>query len=196
MCSEFFSKSCVWSLLLLLFVSGCATNGGVDHLGEIKSTQRDESQMYALPEFKVGQDYFLKEDYSLAAEHWKIAATQGSIAAWSNLGFLTYHGMGVIADPEKAVQFWHYAADRGFAEAHRHLATANLDGRCLQRNTQEAYARFKASIIVAEETSGPYSRLASDRGRKAIGLLRDEMTQVEVDVAEALAIKYATQRLP
>lgn len=142
-------------------------------------------------QFRLGQKYYAKHDYTKAAELWKLAAAQGVLAAYSNFGFLTYYGKGVDKNLGEAIRIWKYTAEQGFPEAHRHLGTAYMEGNYLHRDPQEAYAHFRAAIILAAKSSESIDKMVAMRATTFLEAARNELNQTQIEQAELLAVQYA-----
>ncbi len=175
-------------LLLAVLAVGCTVpqEPKPELAARLREADREDPQAL----FRLGQEYFERQEYEKAAAVWKLAAAQGVLAAYSNLGVLTYYGLGVDKNPEEGIRLWQYAAHRGFAEAHRHLGTAYAEGKYLPRDPQEAYARFRAALLLAAKSSAPWDTRVAIRAAAGLKALRNELSQSQIDKAEAQAILY------
>lgn len=97
------------------------------------------------PEYNQGVESFRVRDYSMARVHWEVATAQNVRAAYNNLGYLLYFGLGGTAEPERAVALWTVAAKNGDREAQWHLALAFEEGKGVRGDLMTAYAWYRCA---------------------------------------------------
>ncbi|WP_082565392.1 tetratricopeptide repeat protein [Duganella sp. Root1480D1] len=160
-------------LFALALLAGCATTS-------------NES------EYDQGVKSFRAKDYSEARAHWGVAAKKNVRAAYNNLGYLLYFGLGGASEPERAVSLWVIAAKNGDREAQWHLASAYEEGKGVTRDLVSAYAWYRcaeanysaaplidqADLEAANDTTNGIARV--------IALLSGD----QVQESEALARQY------
>jgi hypothetical protein len=98
-------------------------------------------------EYNRGVESFRAKDYSSARLHWGTAVKQNVRAAYNNLGYLLYFGLGGTAEPERAVSLWTVAAKNGDREAQWHLAHAFEEGKGVNRDLVSAYAWYRCADV-------------------------------------------------
>ena len=67
-------------------------------------------------------------DYQTALQKWEPLAKQGDPLAQFNLALLYHSGAGVEVDEQKAVSWYHKAADNGYYYAQEYLAIGYQEG--------------------------------------------------------------------
>lgn len=67
-------------------------------------------------------------DYKTALQKWEPLAKQGDPLAQFNLALLYHSGAGVPVDEQKAVSWYHKAADNGYYYAQEYLAIGYQEG--------------------------------------------------------------------
>jgi TPR repeat protein len=67
-------------------------------------------------------------DYQTAVQKWEPLAKQGDALAQFNLALLYHSGSGVEADEQKALSWYHKAADNGYYYAQEYLAIGYQEG--------------------------------------------------------------------
>jgi len=67
-------------------------------------------------------------DYQTALQKWEPLANQGDPLAQFNLALLYHSGSGVDVDEQKAVSWYHKAADNGYYYAQEYLAVGYQEG--------------------------------------------------------------------
>ena len=160
-------------LVILALLAGCATRS-------------NES------EYNQGVESFRAKDYSNARVHWKMATEQNVRAAYNNLGYLLYFGLGGTPEPEQAVSLWTIAAKNGDREAQWHLAFAFEEGKGVNRDLVSAYAWYRcadanfaaAPLIYQEDVE------AMSDTKNAIARVVAKLSIDQVRESEILARKY------
>jgi hypothetical protein len=146
--------------------------------------------------FHRGDD--LPRDLLKAATMWRMAADKGVIAAFNNLGHLSYYGRGVKLDRAEGVRLWRHAAEAGHAESQVHLSIAYSDGRYLPRDYVEAYAWAKTGRLSAEQIRGDDLRreiiLMADK--QVAASRRNISVQSQLAEAERKAAEYIGKYVP
>lgn len=162
-----------FSFALLVLLTGCATTSY-------------ES------EYNKGVESFRARDYPNARLHWAAATQQNVRAAYNNLGYLLYFGLGGIPEPERAVSLWAVAAKNGDREAQWHLAVAFEEGKGASRDLVTAYAwyrcadtNFSAAPLVDQADAEAVKDI-----RTAIARLVADLSVDQLRAAEMLARKY------
>lgn len=97
------------------------------------------------PEYNQGVKSFRESDFSNARLHWAAATEELVRAAYNNLGYLLYFGLGGPAEPENAVALWTIAATNGDREAQWHLTGAFEQGKGASRDLVTAYAWYRCA---------------------------------------------------
>jgi TPR repeat protein len=143
-------------------------------------------------EYNRGVESFRARDYSNARFHWAAATEQNVRAAYNNLGYLLYFGLGGTAEPERAVSLWTVAAKNGDREAQWHLALAFEEGKGVSRDLVTAYAWYRcadANFAAAPLVDQADAEAVKDM-RAAITRLVAKLSVDQVREAEILATKY------
>jgi hypothetical protein len=103
--------------------------------------------------YNQGVSAFREKDYSLARLHWTRATEENVRAAYNNLGYLLYVGLGGASEPERAVSLWTIAARSGDRESQWHLAQAFEAGKGVNRDIVAAYAWYRCADANFEAVS-------------------------------------------
>lgn len=143
-------------------------------------------------EYNQGVESFRAKDYSNARLHWEVAVKQYVRAAYNNLGYLLYFGMGGAAEPERAVSLWTIAAKNGDREAQWHLALAFEEGKGVNRDLVVAYAWYRcadANFAAAPLIDQADVEAVNDT-KTAIARLVAKLSIDQIRESEALARKY------
>lgn len=143
-------------------------------------------------EYNRGVESFRAKDYFNARLHWGVAAKQNVRAAYNNLGYLLYFGLGGTAEPERAVSLWTVAAKNGDREAQWHLARAFEKGKGVNRDLVSAYAWYRcadANFTVAPLIDQADEEVVRDT-KAAIARLVAKLSIDQVRESEVLARKY------
>jgi hypothetical protein len=131
------------AILVLVALSGYALAADSD-------VERNAQLLNAPPihaEYDRGVNAFRTEDYKSARIHWAKAVDSQVRAAFNNLGYLLFYGMGGAAEPERAVGLWTTAAKSGDRESQWHLAQALEQGKGTPQNRIEAYAWYRCATV-------------------------------------------------
>ena len=137
--SELFSR------FVVLFLIGVSTSAlaekcKVKYLEELEYTDI-ECQFY------MGTAAYRNKVYSVAAAHWNYVIDSPEkyegeeeikTMALSTITFLTYQGLGIKQDRNKAVKNWQDAAAKGDLEARKHLGFAYSDDKFKNKNLVKA----------------------------------------------------------
>ncbi len=143
-------------------------------------------------EYNQGVESFRTRDYSNARAHWTAATEQNVRAAYNNLGYLLYFGLGGTAEPERAVWLWTVAAKNGDREAQWHLALAFEEGKGVGRDLVTAYAWYRcadANFAAAPLVDQADAETVRD-AKAAITRLVGKLSIDQVRDSELLARKY------
>ena len=139
----------------------------------------------------------LTQDYNRAAAMWRLAGNGGIVAAFNNLGHLTYYGRGVKQDYAEGVRLWRIAAEKGLAESQVHLGTAYMDGRYLKRDYVEAYAWAKAGQHFAPQNAdAELAKGIIEMAEKRLADARANLSATQVAEAEKRAAEYIAKYGP
>ncbi len=117
--------------------------------------------------------------------------------AQERLGWMHEHGHGVKQDYEKAVAWYHKAAEAGYGNAQFNLARMYERGLGVPQNDAEAYTWFALAAAQAEKEAGEHRDIVARRLTPQ-GLYRAQVRAVELQggvcwVKESPRHKY---RLP
>lgn len=160
-------------LAVLVLLAGCAT------------TSHETA-------YNQGVNAFRVKDYSQARLHWARATEENVRAAYNNLGYLLYYGLGGASEPERAVSLWTIAARSGDREAQWHLAQALEVGKGVSQDIVSAYAWYRcadanfAAAPIADEADAEIVRDTKASITRVIAGLSIE----QVRESEILARKY------
>ncbi|TQF70722.1 hypothetical protein [Pseudoalteromonas luteoviolacea] len=140
---------------LLVSAAAVAEECKLKHLEELEYTDI-ECQFY------MGTAAYRNKVYTVAAAHWNYVIDsplkyEGEDAiqamALSTITFLTYQGLGVEQDRNKAVENWKNAVAKGDFEARRHLGFAYSDEKFINKNLVYALGWYE-SIFLLYPTAG------------------------------------------
>lgn len=143
-------------------------------------------------EYNQGVISFREKDYSNARLHWTRATAENVRAAYNNLGYLLYFGLGGATEPEKAVSLWTIAARNGDREAQWHLALAFEEGKGVSRDLVTAYAWYRCADVnfaAAPLADQADAEIVKDT-KAAIARTVAKLSLEQVREAELLARKY------
>ncbi len=84
--------------------------------------------------YLAGKQAFDDTDYVTAHDRWIKAADNNHAGAQYYLGYMLEKGLGVSADPNKALKWFQLSADNGQPQAQYQLATFYLEGMTVERN--------------------------------------------------------------
>jgi TPR repeat protein len=96
-------------------------------------------------EFESAVAAYEAGDYANARQLWEQALAAGDWTAARSLGTLYRKGLGVDADPARAVDYYHQAVAHGVANADINLAEMILAGQGVPRDVVKAKALLKAA---------------------------------------------------
>lgn len=172
---------------LILCSSVIAEECKVKYLEELEYTDI-ECQFY------MGTAAYRNKVYSVAAAHWKYVIDsplkyEGEEAlktmALSTMTFLTYQGLGLKRDRNKAVESWKDAVSKGDLEARRHLGFAYSDEKFKGKDPLKALGWYESIFLlhpnkdeVDESELGVYQD-AIDGARK----LRNSLSSKQIEAA-------------
>ena len=97
-------------------------------------------------DYKKGEDFYSKKDYTQAVVWYRKAAEQGNADAQYSLGYCYRNGYGVSQDNNQAVYWYRKAAEQGNAYAQYYLGVCYYNGYGIsQDNNQAKYWWRKAA---------------------------------------------------
>ncbi len=137
-------------ILLLVSTSAFADKCELKYLEELEYKDI-ECQFY------MGTAAYKNKAYSVAAAHWNLVLDspikyEGEAAiktmALSTITFLTYQGLGVKQDRNKAVKNWKEAVTQGDLEARRHLGFAYSDDNFADKNLVHALGWYESIFLL------------------------------------------------
>ncbi len=114
------------------------------------------------------------KDYGLAANWFRKAAEHGNAAAQYSLGVLYTDGLGVAADPHRAVAWYQRSAAQGYAKAENNLAWFYANGKGVARDPGLAASWYRKA---AEQGNA--------KAQMSLGLLYASGSGVAKDLALA-----------
>lgn len=85
-------------------------------------------------------------DYQQAAQWYRKAAEQGSIAGQCNLGFMYANGYGVTKDYQQAVYWYRKAAEQGSVDGQNNLGVMYENGYGVTKDSQQAELWYRKAI--------------------------------------------------
>lgn len=85
-------------------------------------------------------------DYQQAAQWYRKAAEQGSIAGQCNLGFMYANGYGVTKDYQQAVYWYRKAAEQGSTDGQNNLGVMYENGYGVTKDSQQAELWYRKAI--------------------------------------------------
>lgn len=119
-------------------------------------------------------------DLAKSAVFWGLASKGGNIAAFNNLGHLTYYGRGIKQDFAEGVRLWRIAAEKGFTESQIHIANAYSDGKFLKPDYVEAYVWAKTGLHnAAREEYAETAKVLQKMAVETIAAIQDKLTAVQ-----------------
>jgi len=144
--------------------------------------------------YNLGVEAYRAKNYTEARQHWTRAVAQGIPAAYNNLGFLLFQGLGGDADAVRAVALWRDAATMGEAESQWHLASAYEEGKGTVHNKIEAYAWYRCAQAAyrAQATIDHDDATITRDIDASVARLRDAIPEARRKLAEDLAVIYIT----
>ncbi|MDT0584214.1 hypothetical protein [Brumicola blandensis] len=143
------------SRIILIFTlifcsSAIAEECKVTYLEELEYTDI-ECQFY------MGTAAYRNKVYSVAAAHWNYVINSPlkhegeeelKVMALSTMTFLSYHGLGITQDRNKAVKSWIDAASKGDLEARRHLGFAYSDEKFKNNDLIKALGWYESIFLL------------------------------------------------
>lgn len=108
-------------------------------------------------QFYLGTTAYRSKLYAVAAAHWQyIIDTEAQYEgedeikamALGTINFLTYYGLGLKQDRDKAIVAWKKAAKNGSLEARRHLGYAYSDREYKKNDLVKSLAWYKTIFIL------------------------------------------------
>ncbi len=169
-------------------------------------------------DFQTGEDAYLRGDYETAMKEWGALAAKGDAEAQNMLGYMYRFGEGVSQDYGQAIQWYRRSADQGNPRAQNNLERMYQLGLGVPKDYQEAFRWFRRA---AEQGNGGgqnhlglmyykgegvqqnyvraymWASLAAEQGLdqaiQALGMLRKEMTQAQIDEAKGLAKEWRSK---
>ena len=122
----------------------------------------------------------VEKNLSEAVKWYRKAAEQGLASAQYNLGVCYTKGNGVEKNLSEAVKWYRKAAEQGNAKAQYNLGVCYYKGQGMIQNNIKAYA------WIAVASANGY-----DDATKALQLLKEEMTPLQIERAINLAENYS-----
>ena len=109
----------------------------------------------------------------------KQKAEQGDAKAQGVLGWCYFNGYGIKKDLREAVKWYRKSAEQGIAQAQYNLGVCYKKGEGVIQNYVKAYAW----LALASANGDEYAK-------KAMDILRKDMTPHQIEEAQKLAEKY------
>jgi hypothetical protein len=97
--------------------------------------------------FEGGLDALHKGYFKEAARDFSEAVKEGHSSATIFLGLMSWHGLGIPRDPEQAVRYFSFAADRGDPVGQYYLGTLYQDDFGLKHLTRAAQAGYAPAQV-------------------------------------------------
>ncbi|MDE6514315.1 MAG: caspase family protein, partial [Muribaculaceae bacterium] len=94
-------------------------------------------------QYKIGNDYYNKEDYHQALVWLRKAAELGHSDAQNHLGYMYDYGLGVDKNYVEAVRWYRKSAEQGNSYAQRNLGYMYCDGLGVEKSYTEAVKWYK-----------------------------------------------------
>ena len=149
----------------------------------VKWYRKAAEQGYAQAQCNLGGCYAngngVEKNLNEAVKWYRKAAEQGDAKAQYNLGTCYDFGNGVEKNLNEAVKWYRKAAEQGYA-----LAQYNL-GVCYYKGTGMIQNNIKAYAWIAVASANGY-----DDATKALQLLKEKMTPLQIERALSLAENY------
>lgn len=163
----------------------------VENLARAAAAGDRDAQYDLAVEYYAGRK--VRQDYARAAALWRPLAESGHPAACNNIGYLTYYGFGVPADPDAGVLWWRKAVELGVAESSYHLALAALEGVGMPRDSAEAFARLRAAIVMPGPAPDPIDRVIIARADSMFQKVSASLSPSRRSKGDSLARLYAAK---
>lgn len=100
--------------------------------------QERSEELYA-----IGENYYNKNNYEMAIEHFKLAAEQGHAEAQFMLGACYVNGLGIPKDINKALEYYQLAASQDHVTAQYHLGILYEDGQSILKDLKKAVEYYQ-----------------------------------------------------
>ena len=113
------------------------------NLTNLDTINNVELQYYLAKMYYNGQG--VTQDYSKAAQYYKLSADQGDADAQNNLALMYYYERCVKQDYKKASKYYKLAADQGNAQAQNSLALMYDNGQGVNQDYEEAVKYYQLS---------------------------------------------------
>lgn len=169
----------------------------------------------AWADFQAGEDAYLRSDYSTAIEEWRDLANKGDAEAQNMLGYMYRYGEGISQDYSQAIEWYRRSADQGNPRAQNNLGVMYRYGLGVPQDYQKAFRWFEKAAgqgngggqnhlgLMHYKGEGMpknyiqaymWATLAANQGVdqaiQALQILRNEMTQAQIDEAKQLAKEW------
>jgi TPR repeat protein len=93
-------------------------------------------------DYDKGMDAYESGDYKAAIEEWMPLAELGDPRAERNIGFMYYHGKGVLQNSKTALRWFILSAEQGYAKAQYNLGNMYRTGTGVLKNDKTAVKWF------------------------------------------------------
>jgi TPR repeat protein len=113
------------------------------NLTNLDTINNVELQYYLAKMYYNGQGVI--QDYSKAAQYYKLSADKGDADAQNNLALMYYYERGVKQDYKEASKYYKLAADQGNTQAQNSLALMYDNGLGIDQNYEEAVKYYQLS---------------------------------------------------
>ncbi|MGM9971331.1 MAG: tetratricopeptide repeat protein [Anaeroplasmataceae bacterium] len=87
----------------------------------------------------LGGRYYELKKFDLALKYYSIAASEGSVAAMSGLGYIYYYGRTAEPDYKKAFEYYKMAADLGDTKSIIKISDMYKNGYYVEKNLDKSY---------------------------------------------------------
>ena len=136
--------------------------------------------------YSRGVDAYQARDYARARIAFSAAVKQNETAAFNDLGFLMFYGMGGKKDTKGAVALWRKAASRGHTEAQRQLGSAYEAGEGTSRSLVQAYVWLTCSMRNGDAATEDreYQERLADAARKALAPVKAALSEEQIASAD------------
>ncbi|MBV8380942.1 MAG: sel1 repeat family protein [Paucibacter sp.] len=164
-------------------------------IGLLNVAQADESA------YNQGVEAWRTMDYVEARKQWAASIAEGGPdAAFNNLAYLLYNGLGGDVEKERAVELWRKGAALAVSEAQLHLGHAYEDGMAVDKNPALAYAWYLCTIsnanrLAASDEAEAGIKESAEDARDSLLPALDAAQRAEGErIAKLLVARYG-QRL-
>ena len=148
-------------LFALILVVACATGAAADSYEDALSA-------------------FLRKDYALAAQLFRLIAEQGNAKAQYNLGLMYDKGQGLPQDDREALKWYRKAAEQGHARAQGNLGLIYAKGRGVPQDFTRAYMWLN---VASSALSGDEGKTAMKNRHHVVS----QMTAAQIGKAQEMA---------